>query len=69
MKNRNLTFIEVDMRDVRDDLIKAIYMLHYLETYSFSRDEVREVAFSLCIAANSIDVLINEPKSEDHDSD
>lgn len=61
-----LTLEDVDMKDVYDDLHLAIYMLHYLDKNSFSRKEVREVAFSLRVAANTIEKIMKEPKAEDN---
>lgn len=59
-----LTLEEVDMKDVYDDLHMAIYMLHYLDKHSFSKKEVREVAFSLRVAANTIEKMIKDSKPE-----
>lgn len=59
-----LTLEDVDMKDVYDDLHLSIYMLHYLDKHSFSRKEIREVAFSLRVTANTIDKMIKEAKSE-----
>lgn len=58
-----LTLEEVDIKDVYDDLNMAIYMLHYIDKDSFSRKEVREVAFSLKTAANTIEKMMKESRN------
>lgn len=59
-----LTLEDVDMKDVYDDLHLAIYMLHYIDKHTFSRKEVREVAFSLRVAANTVEKMMKEHKPE-----
>ena len=64
MADSKLTLEDVDIKDVYDDLHKAIYMLHFLKKYSFSKDEIREVAFSLLATLNTIEKKMKEPVIE-----
>lgn len=62
MKDRDLTLENIDIKDVYKDLHSAIYMLHHLDGEAFSKEEIRNVAFSLKVTANSIEKMIDGKK-------
>ena len=48
-------FTDVDIDEVHRDLHKVIYMLHYVDEEIFSKNEIREVCFSVHVAINTLD--------------
>ena len=60
--NHYPNYIDVEMSSVYKDIHQAIYMLHYLEAGAFSEREVRDVCFSLKIALNTLEQLMENGK-------
>jgi hypothetical protein len=58
MSERNLTLKDVDMNEVYKDLNKVMYMLHHLDGEAFTKEEIRNVAFSLNVMVNSIEEMM-----------
>lgn len=55
-------YIDADMNVVYKDINHAIYMLHYLEPDVFPEREVRDVCFSLKIALNTLEKMMENGK-------
>ncbi len=56
------SYIDVDMNIIYKDLHQAIYMMHYLEPEVFSESEIRNVCFSLKVALNTLEKIIENGK-------
>lgn len=51
------TFSDVNINDTYKDLNTIIYMLHHLDEELFSKEEIKEVCFSLKVALNTLEKM------------
>lgn len=51
------TFSDVSLSDTSKDLNTIIYMLHHLDEELFSKEEIKEVCFSLKVALNTLEKM------------